>query len=58
MSCVEILVVSVSILFQNAAKEWEILGHWKFNLWAAELGLSSSSVYVKISFASLNILAV
>ena len=45
------------MLLEIAAKGWNSLGHWLLNLWAAELGIYYSNVYVKISFASLNILA-
>ena len=45
------------MLLQNAAKEWKSLGHWRSDLWAAELGMYYSNVYGKILFAALNILA-
>ena len=34
----------------------ESLGHWRSNLWVAELGIYYSNVYGKISFDHLNIL--
>ena len=46
-----------SMLLQNAAKEWHMLGHWFSNLWAAKLGICYSNVYGKILFALLNILS-
>ena len=45
------------MLFQNAAKGWNSLCHWRSILWAAELGTYYSNVYGKISFAPLNILS-
>ena len=57
ISCTEILVVSISIRLQNAAKQWEILGHWQSNLWTVELYICYSNVHGKISFAPLNILS-
>ena len=46
-----------SMLLQNVAKGWNVLGHWCSNLWAAKLGIYHSNVYGKISFALLNILS-
>ena len=48
-----ILLVSTSMLLQNAAKRMGSLGHRRSDLWAADLGIYCSNVYGKISFAPL-----
>ena len=56
ISCIEILVVFNFDASQNAEKEFNSLGNWRLNCWAAELGMYYSNVYGKLSFAPLFIL--
>ena len=51
------LLSQTSICLQNAAKEWEILGHRQSNLLAAELGICCRNFCGKISFPPLNIMS-